>query len=281
MAIDYLIIGHVTQDLKPQGAVPGGTAFYSAVTAQRLGCKVGLVTCAPRELVEQVQRVAPGMEVHVVPAERATTFENHYRGNDRVQFVHHVAPPIRAEDIPRAWRRAPIVHLAPVAREVELSLAGEFPTALVCVTPQGWLRRWDESGRVMYAPLADERGALKAVDVLVFSAEDVNHDPAAMRALIRAVPIAVVTSAAEGAVLYSQDGVRPSPARPVTVQDPTGAGDVFAAALFTRLFQRGDPYEAANYANLVASFSIEQVGTEGIPTRPEVDSWFARQERGK
>ena len=42
--VDYLIIGHVTQDLTPNGPTLGGTASYSALTAKALGLRVGIVT---------------------------------------------------------------------------------------------------------------------------------------------------------------------------------------------------------------------------------------------
>ena len=46
--IDYLIIGHVTQDVTPEGLRLGGTAAFSALTAHALGLRVGIVTaCSP------------------------------------------------------------------------------------------------------------------------------------------------------------------------------------------------------------------------------------------
>jgi sugar/nucleoside kinase (ribokinase family) len=120
---------------------------------------------------------------------------------------------------------------------------------------------------------------LKSVDVLVFSAEDVNYDPDAMRDLRKAVPITVVTYAADGAVVYTRHGPVPSPARHTTVVDPTGAGDVFAAAFFIRLYERGDPIEAAAFANVVASFSVEAQGIAAIPARATVEEWFAAHTR--
>nr|MBA3530688.1 carbohydrate kinase [Ardenticatenales bacterium] len=152
MAVDYLIIGHVTQDITPRGPQLGGTALYAAATAQRLGWQVGLVTRAPATL--DIEGALPGLQLHRLETDQATTFENHYLGNDRRQIVHHAAPPLTLADIPVAWRRAPILHLAPVAREVDPSLAAAFPHSLVGATPQGWLRDWDESGKVRYAPLA-------------------------------------------------------------------------------------------------------------------------------
>ncbi|MBV9020383.1 MAG: carbohydrate kinase family protein, partial [Ktedonobacteraceae bacterium] len=48
--------------------------------------------------------------------------------------------------------------------------------------------------------------------------------------------------------------------------DPTGAGDVFATAFLIHLYWHRDAEQAMNFANCVASFSIEQQGIQGIPT---------------
>lgn len=276
LAIDYLVVGHITQDVTPEGKRLGGTALYASVTAQRLGRRVGVVTRAPAALEPEIRAALPGVELHRLPTEQATTFENRYLGNDRQQTLHHVAEPLGLDDVPEEWRRAPVVHLAPVAQEVDRALAAAFTPMLVCVTPQGWLRAWDEAGRVRPAVPSNMKSVWEAVDALVFSAEDVGHDPEAMRELIASVPLAVVTQAGEGAVVYREQEARPMPARRANVVDPTGAGDVFAAAFFARLSEVGDPLEAAAFANVVASFSIEQVGAAGIPTRAEVDQWFAQ-----
>jgi sugar/nucleoside kinase (ribokinase family) len=56
--------------------------------------------------------------------------------------------------------------------------------------------------------------------------------------------------------------------------DPTGAGDVFSAAFLIRLAETGDPCEAARFANVAASFSIEAPGVSGIPTRRQVEAYL-------
>jgi sugar/nucleoside kinase (ribokinase family) len=53
--------------------------------------------------------------------------------------------------------------------------------------------------------------------------------------------------------------------------DATGAGDVFAAAFFARLFRTRDPWEATRFATLLATCSIARVGLEGIATPREVE----------
>lgn len=273
MTIDYLLIGNITKDLIPGGSTPGGTALYSALTAQRLGMRVGLVTYVPD--ADIARKLLPGVEVHALPTEQASTFENRYWGNDRQQVIHYVAPAVVFDDVPVEWRDAPIVHLGPIALEADHGLISRFPNSLVCATPQGWMRKWDAEGIVSYAPLDDVATLFAPIDILVFSAEDVNYDPDAINELIESVPIAVVTEARDGAMVYTKEGNRSIPARPANVVDPTGAGDVFATAYFVHFAQSRDPYESAAFANVVASFSIEHPAAQGIPTQAEVESWLA------
>lgn len=273
MVLDYLIIGHVTRDIVRDGYRLGGTGAYSAVTAQRLGMRVALVTRAGPEL--DLERRLPGIMVHNRQDTCTTTFENRYHDGQRTQWVRQLAAPLAYDDVPEEWRQALIVHLAPVAREVPLRMGRWFPGALVGATPQGWLRRWEDNGRVRFRRLPNAQDALRGIEVLVFSGEDVAYDRRAMEALIEAVPIVVVTKAAEGCDVYWQGERHSLPARPVaSVVDSTGAGDVFAAAFLIRYRETRDPYVAGQFANVVASFSVEDVGVEALPTRETVESWL-------
>jgi sugar/nucleoside kinase (ribokinase family) len=53
---------------------------------------------------------------------------------------------------------------------------------------------------------------------------------------------------------------------------PTGAGDIYAAAFFFRLYTTRDPWEAARFATSLASFSITRSGLAGIPTQEEIQA---------
>ena len=63
--IDYLVVGHVTRDITPNGWVAGGTATYSSLVAQALGCRTAVVTSAAQDIdlfesrVEFTRRKAP------------------------------------------------------------------------------------------------------------------------------------------------------------------------------------------------------------------------------
>jgi sugar/nucleoside kinase (ribokinase family) len=53
--------------------------------------------------------------------------------------------------------------------------------------------------------------------------------------------------------------------------DSTGAGDIFAAALFARLYATRDPWEAARFATQLAARSVTRIGLNGIPTLKEIE----------
>lgn len=270
MPPDYVVIGHITRDVTPGGFTTGGTVTYAGLTARNLGCRVGIVTSHGPEL--ETGDLLEGIELHVIPSEQTTTFENIYRGHRRQQYVRAVAAPIGPEAVPEVWRRAPIVHLAPLTDELPPEIIDVFDErALVGVTPQGWMRRWDERGRVFPKPWAHAERILARADVLVFSEEDVLHIEDAIAMFASMARIMVVTHGANGATLYLDGQPYHYPAFEANEVDPTGAGDVFAAAFLIHLQRTGDPHAATHFANCVASFAVEAPGIWGIPTTDQVE----------
>jgi sugar/nucleoside kinase (ribokinase family) len=80
-----------------------------------------------------------------------------------------------------------------------------------------------------------------------------------------------VTEGPAGAVLFWHGDRRRFRAPKMKEVDATGAGDVFAAAFFIRLFSTRDPWEATRFATLVASRSVTRIGLDGIPTPREIE----------
>jgi len=70
--------------------------------------------------------------------------------------------------------------------------------------------------------------------------------------------------------LYWHGDVRRFPAPYTPEKDPTGAGDIFAAAFFTRLYTTRDPWEAARFATQLASLSVKRSGLQAVPTQNEI-----------
>lgn len=267
--VDYLVIGHITVDLTTSGPVLGGSAAYAALTARAMGLRVGVVTVRGNELPLDV---LAGIPVVAVESEHSTTFENVYGPSGRTQYLRHAAPKVDFASVPEVWRSARIIHLAPVAQEVEPVLPPDFRPALLGLTPQGWFRAWDADGRVSPCAWPQAEAAFSRAGAGVLSVEDVANDEEALEHLAHAARILAVTEAAAGVRLFWHGDARRFRPPAVNEVDPTGAGDVFAAAFFVRLLNTRDPWEAARFANRMAAISVTRVGMAGVPSHAEVSS---------
>jgi len=267
---EFLAVGHVTKDLLPCGGYTiGGTVTYAALTARALGLSVAVLTSAPLDM--NLAEALPGIGLQVTPSAAATTFENIYVGTRRRQYVHDVANSLSVSALPSLWRNSSVVLLAPIAGELGLDWLGATPMAITGVTPQGWMRQWNQEGLVSSAPWQEAAQILPSVDVLVYSEDDVGRDEATMREYARMTRIAVVTRGRNGARVYYNGEMRDLPAFRAREVDPTGAGDVFAAAFLVRLRETGDAWLSAAFANCTASFAVEGAGTSAIPSRAQVE----------
>ncbi len=278
---NFIAIGHITQDLLPGGDyAPGGTVSFSAIAARNFGQSAGIVTVCPDFL--RHFPVYANIKIAGPYSPNATIFENIYKPEGREQFVRSVAPAIRPNDVPPEWvgpnKNVQIVHIGPVAQECLPELLDLFPDALIGITPQGFMRDWNNpTGRVNPVLWEGERAQamLRRAGALVLSEEDLPRGAENRRLLaeyIAACPIVAYTQGAQGCTLF-YDGKRVQvPAFPAKEIDPTGAGDVFAAAFFIRLRATNDPIAAARFANAAAACNIEGLGLSGIPTLAQVEA---------
>jgi len=166
------------------------------------------------------------------------------------------------------------LHLAPVAGEVPALLPAGFSPGLLALTPQGWLRRWDKNGLVSISTWEGAEPALRRAGAVVLSVEDVGGDEETIETLAHNAALLAVTEGAKGARLFWHGDSRRFRAPQAEEVDATGAGDIFAASFFIRLHQTRDPWEAARFANRIASFSVTRPGLLGIPTPSEVQSAY-------
>jgi len=256
---DYLVIGHVCKDVLRDGRVAaGGTVTYSALSAQRLGLQAAVVTaCAPKdEALLDVLRDT-GVLVHVQESPLTTTFQNSYdAAGNRTQVLSARAVEIAQQDVPKEWLSAPIVHLGPVAQELVADFPSRFTGCLLGVTPQGWMRRWDEAGRVTQSalPVPVALKSLPERSVLTLSMEDLGHRADLVAVYAGLAPLVVITQGGADALVYGEGALAASvPSAPVAVVDPTGAGDVFATSFLVRYNQSGDAVEATRFAHALAA----------------------------
>lgn len=268
--VRFVVIGHLTRDLIPQGHTLGGAASYAAITAQRLGADVTILTRAHPD--DAHHPALAGIEVINLPSAHTTIFQNIYHDGLRSQQLRAVAAPIFASDVPEHLLAADIVLLAPVCQEVDPAIAARL-RGLVGVSPQGWLREWNSRGRVRPTPWISAGRILPSTDVLVFSEADMTADPGSLATVVQRVGVVVLTQSADGCLVFIDGAVQAVPPRPAAEVDPTGAGDIFAAAFLVHLLENHNPIAAAYFANVTASFSVEALGVTGIPDRATVESY--------
>jgi hypothetical protein len=265
--VDYLVIGHIARDILEDGPRLGGTAAYSALTAQALGMRTGVMTAWAGEM--DLDLLA-GITVFSIPAGQSTTFENVYQPAGRIQYLHQLAPKILYESVPDVWKRSTILHIGPIANEISPIPGEEFSPALLALTPQGWLRSWDKDGQVKHSAWEGAQEALEGAGAAVISLEDVDGDEDEIERMALACRVLAVTEGPAGARLYWHNDLRRFRAPKMRELDATGAGDIFASAFFIRLYASRDPWEAARFATRLAAFSVTRAGLAGIPTREEI-----------
>lgn len=252
--VDYLVIGHVSLDITPDGIKPGGTVTFAARTAQALGYRPAVLTSVAQDL--ELETFLPDIPIRNIPAIETTTFRNTYTDGRRRQEISATAGQIRPAHVPSAWQRAPIVHLGPIVGEIDTSIVTRFSNSLLGVTPQGWYRRWDEQGRVFIEEWPEASSVLPQAAAVIMSLEDL-IDPGAADDLRRQTSILVLTEQDGGCTVFCRGEKRHFDAPSVDEVNPTGAGDTFAAAYFIRLHQnRGNPWDAADFANRIAAASV-------------------------
>jgi len=272
---EFVVVGHVCRDIVADvpGWRPGGAAFYAAAAAAKLGYTVGVLTAGASEV--QALEALPNTMVVSLDAKKSTTYENIYEAGVRQQYVRAVAPLLPVDLVPPEWIRAPVVLLAPVAGEVPPSMVRMFPRSLLGISLQGYLRRCDADGAVSYQPWQHASEMLPYAAAVIFSDEDMHghHTPW----LRDRGPLIVETRGQLGCELTHHGKMRTVPGFPAAEADATGAGDVFAAAFLLELARVREPLQAARYANCVASFAVEGIGIDALPSASQVkerlESW--------
>jgi len=267
---DYTTVGHVTADVMSDGSRrPGGSAFYSALQAARLGRRALILTQGvPGEIEELLEPFRCELEIEIVAAEQTTTLRTSGTGAARSQRVLAWAGAIDEDVV----LDTSILHLAPVARETPRRWRGHAD--FVGLTPQGFLRAWSGQGSEMRPTAPDPRLLPENCDAIVLSEAERASCAALIAERAAAGTIVAITAGASATtVLAPGDGE-------LTVEvphlecpgDDVGAGDVFAAAFFIALVEGQAPESAADFANAAAAVRMGGAGAQAIGDRPAIEA---------
>lgn len=268
----YLAVGHVTVDVLADGERrPGGTALYSALQAARLGLDATIHTRGDeRELRKLLSPYADEVRLVIEPAAETTTFHTEGLGEERRQHLLAWAGPIAAERLPSAS----ILHLAPVAAELETLPAGDW--AFVGLTPQGLARGWSGPGAEVFSqpPAAAAMDLFARSDAVVLSRGERPSTAGAIEVARRGGALVAVTAGPARTLLLEPGGGESevAPAAAPDAIDDLGAGDVFAAALFVELARGATPRQAAVLAGTAAAVRLGGIGPGAIGRRAEIEA---------
>jgi sugar/nucleoside kinase (ribokinase family) len=267
---DYTTVGHVTADVLSDGSRrPGGTAFYSALQAARLGQRSLILTQGePSEIEELLRPYRSELELEIIAAEQTTTLATSGTGLARSQRVLAWAGPI-GESVAID---SSILHLAPVARETPRRWRGR--AGFVGLTPQGLVREWDGESRQIRTELPDPERIPASCDAIVLSeAERASSHTLIAQAAAAGTIVAVTAGASPTTIILAGDRALSVEVAPLEGPgEDIGAGDVFAAAFFVALHEGLSPTCAATFANAAAAIRIEGLGADAIGDRRAIEA---------
>jgi sugar/nucleoside kinase (ribokinase family) len=285
-----VVVGAAARDIAtddPRGWRLGGGVAYSALTTARLGLPtaalVGVDQTASTARELDLLRLS-GVDIHLVELQRGPVFDNVETPEGRIQIGHERADSIPVDALPAPWRSAPAWILAAVADELPPAWAdvpGEG--ALVAAGWQGLLRDVVAGERVRRRPPGPSPIVARA-DLVGVSRDDLGPE-APVDDLVRYLhpgATLVLTQGDHGGLVMTagRDGssaMHHYPAiRSTAIVDPTGAGDVFLAALLAARAEprlvggRLDRHYDLLLAAAVASLVLEGRGLLGVPDRAAV-----------
>jgi sugar/nucleoside kinase (ribokinase family) len=256
------------------------------MAAAKLGWRVGILTrgnygvTIDNLVVPHLDLGDDRIQIVVEQAEWPTFFINDYSSGRRTQQITRWAGPIDLRGLPPNWRSPRVMHFGPVAQEIDTRQSAGINPTFMGITPQGWMRDWPRAtgGRVQNIPLRLPRDFMGQVDSIVVNDEEFVHSRDVVQAIGKA-GYGIVTLGSGGAQAYTPDGLISEPAFPLAVDDPTGAGDVFAAAFFYRMSERGtSTADALRYANAAAGLSVAGQARH-IPSRQAIKRLLDRHAR--
>lgn len=273
MQLDYIALGNPTLDAQPGGSLAlGGTVTYSAIQAARLGLRSAIFGRAhPVALGPYWRPYANEVHLHLEHSSSVTTFYNASASDSREQWLRAWAGPIRQVD---PLPESDILHIAPVAQEVVVeALMTECSSRLVCLTPQGLLRKWsDKEGHISLVHRSFNRAIAAAVDIVVVSETEAQYIADFLTAVAGQGGLSVVTRGSRGCEVWTRHDRTVYDAFPADrIVDTTGAGDCFATTLAVEIYLGKPLAQAIRSAAIAASLCIGGHATDGIGTRLQIE----------
>jgi sugar/nucleoside kinase (ribokinase family) len=296
-----VVVGNLLVDdlVFPDGSTrmgqAGGAVLYAALAARLWNVQPGCVSVLgddyPDEMLDRLRRLEVDLAGLRALGRNGVRAWLLYEGDVR-HLVHRLGCPTHEDvsplpqDIPRAWRLAPAVHLAPMPLAVQRTLLSSLaadPRPFVSVDPH--LPITEDTLADWRVTLADADAFFPSEDEMLLEHARLDPRETLPRLVSGRLRFVAFKRGAKGGILYDarEQRFHTWTAHAGAVVDPTGAGDAFAMGFVTGHLE-GLPVEAClQRAVVTASFAIEQWGTDAllVCTRPAAErrlqQWYGAQ----
>jgi len=287
---DFIQTPHISTHTR----VLSGCSTNACLAVSKLGHPAGLVGRVGPDLMDQFQADMDrfGIEYELLPTAETGGFGLVYdETGDRTLEVLGVADPI--DKFPGRFAGADFILVGPILGEAPPALVQEIieqTDAPLALDPQGQMRRILD-GRVDRYRNPELVAMLPLFDVvkpneheaLILTGINPRREPeAAVHALFDLMtagarrpghpPIAIITLAEAGSVIYDGQEIIHIPAYKTLAKDPTGAGDTYAGGF---MFQYGrtpnDLRRVGCFASAVGSVMVENTGPDFPLTLEEAE----------
>ena len=253
---EYLIAGHTTRDLLPDGWRIGGSVAYAALGASEAGRTISVVTGAGPEI--RSLNVFGRTNAVIQDSLRTTTFRNVEQDGVRTQFVYELGEPLDSALVRTELLTAGIFHLAPIFGEIDHEFIRSFNAELTGASLQGWMRVRD--GEIVRQGLSKSWDAIHPfIDVAIYSVHDLKYDIISER-IHPVIPCCVETMGKGGVRIVEGKKHHIVSTAPLDLVDSNGAGDLFAYEFLTRFRESGHTVSAAKAANEFVARCLKKPG---------------------
>ncbi len=276
----------ITPYLKTDGRVLSGCSTNAVLAVSKLGVRpVALIGSVGKDHKERFLSDLKKYgidETVIVPAEETGGFKLIYdKTGDRTLDVLGIANKITQKDIPEDFLHAEFIAVGPILQEVDLDLIEwlkESTNAKIFLDPQGLVRKVGADGRIIRT--ADRKIMKKVMNYVDFVKPNEHEsvvitgekDPMKSAEILSdwGAPVAIVTLAERGSIVYDGETFYKIPAYETLAKDSTGAGDTYMGTFIVEYGRTKNIPEAALYASAGASMMVEQTGPDFIMTDEEI-----------
>jgi sugar/nucleoside kinase (ribokinase family) len=261
-----------TPFIQREGRILSGCSTNACIVSAQLMTKALLVGCVGEDYKKETEKVLShfGVEPVLYPSQQTGGFSLLYdhAGNRELTVIGR-ADNIR--EVPERVSSADIIFLGPILQEINPSLVETLSrgNSILFCDLQGFLRDI-KNGTIIHIFPQFLKEILPLFDIIKPNEPEAytmtgkyasEHPQQVMETLYSYGPsICIVTLAEKGSLVYDGKELIKIPAFQTEANDPTGAGDTYAAGFMVKYLQSKNLYESGLFASCTASLWVESVG---------------------